>query len=163
LEGGDIFDKAGVNVTKMKIPLSKTLFNHMKSQDRLKGCTEEQGLHLYAGGISLIFHPANPNMPTVHANYRMIIIYENEKLIHWWFGGGSDLTPILINTCDAVHFHQGIFLKMSHLLGPKLFWSFKEECDNYFKIEYRHMSRGIGGIFYDDFNKGGDFDQILQF
>jgi len=115
-------------------------------------------LPFFAAGLSLVIHPRHPDAPTVHANYRYFEITEEQgtestgepaKIIAWWFGGGSDLTPAYLFPEDAKHFHE----TLKHACDPygeNLYPAFKKWCDEYFFIPHRKESRGIGGIFFDD-------------
>jgi coproporphyrinogen III oxidase len=112
-----------------------------------------ESLPFFAAGLSLVIHPRNPNAPTVHANYRYFEITENAtenaKLLAWWFGGGSDLTPSYLIEEDAIHFHQALKTACdAH--GKTLYPAFKKWCDEYFYIPHRKECRGLGGIFIDD-------------
>jgi coproporphyrinogen III oxidase len=103
-----------------------------------------------AAGISLVIHPFNPFIPTVHCNYRYFELCDKEgEMVDSWFGGGADLTPYYLFDEDARHFH--LTLKAAcDLLDPKLYPLFKQYCDDYFVNDHRNKERrGIGGIFYD--------------
>jgi len=104
----------------------------------------------FAAGISSVIHPLNPFVPTVHFNYRMFELYnEDDMLVDRWFGGGTDLTPYYLFEEDAKHFHQ-VFKNVCDLFDPGFYADFKKECDNYFVNTHRgNERRGIGGIFYD--------------
>jgi coproporphyrinogen III oxidase len=108
-------------------------------------------------GVSLVFHPRNPHIPTVHLNVRCFIAQAEGKDPVWWFGGGMDLTPYYGDEADCKHFHQ----TCKDVLDPyntELHPRFKKWCDEYFYLKHRDEPRGIGGIFYDDFSELG-FDQ----
>jgi coproporphyrinogen III oxidase len=104
----------------------------------------------FACGLSLVIHPANPMVPTVHCNYRMFELYnEKEEVIDRWFGGGTDLTPYYLFEEDAIHFHK-TYKNICDQFDDTFYPSFKKECDDYFVNTHRnHERRGIGGIFYD--------------
>lgn len=127
----------------------------MKQRDHLKDIDESQidDLDMYACGLSLVYHPRNPNVPTVHQNYRILGMLKkgSDEVVDWWFGGGTDLTPTYLNKIDAIHFHTTLKNNCDRVI-PGIFEKFKKECDDYFVIEYRKERRGIGGIFFDDFN-----------
>jgi coproporphyrinogen III oxidase len=121
----------------------------------------QASLPFFAAGLSLVVHPQNPSAPTVHANYRYFEVTEplpegqegTGKVISWWFGGGSDLTPSYLFEEDAKHFH-GTLKGACDEYGQELYSVFKEWCDKYFYIPHRGESRGIGGIFFDDLSDG---------
>jgi coproporphyrinogen III oxidase len=108
------------------------------------------GAQWFACGLSLVIHPLNPFVPTVHCNYRMFELYnESGKVIDRWFGGGTDLTPYYLFEEDAVHFHK-TYKDVCDGFDPGFYSKFKEVCDNYFVNWHRgNERRGIGGIFYD--------------
>jgi coproporphyrinogen III oxidase len=124
----------------------------------------EEGLPFFAAGLSLVIHPRNPHAPTVHANYRYFEITEPEpllmpqkeasaKVIAWWFGGGSDLTPSYLYLEDAIHFHKTL-KSACEPHGSSLYPTFKKWCDEYFYLPHRCETRGVGGLFFDDLNEG---------
>src|ERR1700730_10808187 len=108
------------------------------------------GARWFASGLSLVIHPVNPFIPTVHANYRFFELYnEKDEVIDCWFGGGTDLTPYYLIEEDAKHFH-GCYKKVCDRFDPTFYHRFKRDCDNYFVNWHRNNERrGIGGIFYD--------------
>jgi coproporphyrinogen III oxidase len=116
----------------------------------------------FAAGLSLVIHPLNPFVPTVHCNYRMFELYDqNDMLVDRWFGGGTDLTPYYLFEEDARHFHQ-VHKHICDEFDPSFYPGFKKMCDNYFVNTHRsNERRGIGGIFYDhcreDENHDADF------
>ena len=144
LTEGDVFEKAGVgfsHVTGASLPPSATAH-----RPELAGKTWE------ALGVSLVLHPKNPYAPTSHANVRFFSAGDI-----WWFGGGFDLTPYYGFEDDAVHWHQTARAALTPF-GPQLFPRFKKQCDEYFYLKHRGEPRGIGGLFFDDFNELG-FDR----
>ena len=146
LEGGEVFERAGVgfsHVSGPRLPPSAT-------QHR----AELAGAPFSAMGVSLVFHPRNPYVPTVHMNVRMIeaIRPGNEPVC--WFGGGMDLTPHYGFAEDCVHFHQTCRDALAPF-GDDKYPRFKTWCDDYFLNKHRGEPRGIGGIFFDDFAEGG--------
>ena len=146
LEGGEVFERAGVgfsHVSGPRLPPSAT-------QHR----PELAGAPFAAMGVSLVFHPRNPYVPTVHMNVRMIeaIRPGNEPVC--WFGGGMDLTPHYGFAEDCVHFHQTCRDALAPF-GDDKYPRFKTWCDDYFLNKHRGEPRGIGGIFFDDFAEGG--------
>jgi coproporphyrinogen III oxidase len=144
LQGGRVFEKAGVNVSVVRGELGREAAAAM-------GGGHEAGddLRFFAAGISLVLHPANPMAPTVHANYRYFERGGEEDPAAWWFGGGSDLTPCYLFEEDAAHFHRT--LKAACDRHDAAFYPrFKAWCDEYFTLPHRGEARGIGGIFFDD-------------
>ncbi|KAJ7644203.1 coproporphyrinogen III oxidase [Roridomyces roridus] len=158
-----ILEKAGVNISIVHGTLPPAAIKQMRADHTSMPLPEnpEGGLPFFAAGLSLVVHPRNPNAPTIHANYRYFEITEpaseagteEPKLLAWWFGGGSDLTPSYLFEEDAQHFHETLKTTCdAHGIG--LFPAFKKWCDEYFYIPHRSESRGIGGIFFDDLNAG---------
>lgn len=144
LEGGALFEKAGVNFSEVFGELDEAF------AARLQGT----GRSFYATGVSLVLHPRNPFVPTVHANYRYIV--QGERA---WFGGGADLTPYYLFEEDARHFHQTL-KDACDRSDPSYYPRFKATCDRYFHIRHRGEARGVGGIFFE--NLGGDLRRELQ-
>ena len=142
---GEVFEKAGVNVSVVHGTLSPEAAEKMGGGHQLNG----QDLEFFATGISLVLHPNNPMAPTVHANYRYFERGSGEKEGSWWFGGGADLTPSYLFENDAVHFHR-VHKDVCdrHTVGN--YNKFKQWCDDYFFIKHRDERRGVGGIFFDD-------------
>lgn len=138
LEGGAVFEKAGVNVS--------AVFGEVP--DAVKGQMPGDGETFFATGVSLVLHPKNPHAPTTHANYRYI-----ERGTTGWFGGGADLTPYRLYEEDARHFHAALeaaCAKSSAALYPH----YKGWCDRYFWNSHRGEARGVGGIFFDHLRPG---------
>ena len=150
---GNVFEKGGVNfsiVEGNKMP---------KSASALR--PELEGRKYTALGVSLVMHPENPYVPTVHANVRFFVAEEPGKESIWWFGGGFDLTPFYGFDEDAVHWHTTA-KKACLPFGEKVYSKYKKWCDDYFYLEHRNEQRGIGGLFFDDLNEGG-FDRCFEF
>ena len=146
MEQGKVFERAGVgfsHVTGPKLPPSAT-------QHR----SELNGSPFEAMGVSLVFHPRNPYVPTVHMNVRALMAKTQAGESVAWFGGGMDLTPYYGFDEDAVHFHQTCKNALEGF-GEHLYPRFKTWCDEYFFLKHRNEPRGIGGIFYDDFSELG--------
>jgi len=150
---GNIFEKGGVNfsiVQGNKMPKSATALR-----------PELEGRKYTALGVSLVMHPENPYIPTVHLNVRFFIAEESGKEPIWWFGGGFDLTPFYGFDEDIVHWHTTA-KKACLPFGEKVYSKYKKWCDDYFYLEHRDEQRGIGGLFFDDLNEGG-FDRCFEF
>jgi coproporphyrinogen III oxidase len=149
LEGGAVFERAGCGFSHVrgpKLPPSAT-----QHRPELAGAPFE------AMGVSLVFHPRNPYVPTVHMNVRMIAATAPDGRQVCWFGGGMDLTPFYPFEEDVVHFHQTCKDALQPY-GTELYPRFKNWCDDYFFLRHRNEPRGIGGVFFDDFSELG-FDQ----
>lgn len=149
IEEGDVFERGGVNfshVTGDRLPPSASA-----SRPELAGRGFE------AMGVSLVLHPRNPYAPTVHMNVRCFIATKPGEEPVWWFGGGMDLTPYYGYEEDAHHFHRTCKQALDPY-GQELYPRFKRWCDEYFYLKHRKEPRGIGGVFFDDFNVGG-FEQ----
>ena len=150
---GNVFEKGGVNfsiVEGNKMPNSATALR-----------PELEGRKYTALGVSLVLHPHNPYVPTVHSNVRFFVAEESAKDPVWWFGGGFDLTPFYGFDEDAVHWHTTA-KKACLPFGEKVYSQYKKWCDDYFYLEHRDEQRGIGGLFFDDLNEGG-FDRCFEF
>ena len=146
LEGGAVFERAGCGFSHVcgpKLPPSAT-----QHRPELAGAPFE------AMGVSLVFHPRNPYVPTVHMNVRMISAGHPGQEPVCWFGGGMDLTPFYGFEDDARHFHATC-REAVQPFGADKYPHFKKWCDEYFYLKHRDEQRGIGGIFYDDFADGG--------
>jgi coproporphyrinogen III oxidase len=146
LENGRVFERAGVGFSHVigdKLPRSASVA-HPEAADR----------KWEAMGLSLVLHPKNPFAPTVHMNVRFFIAKKDGLEDIWWFGGGMDLTPYYGFDEDAIHFHQTL-KTMLNQYDARLYSEFKKNCDEYFYLKHRSEPRGIGGIFYDDFNHLG--------
>ena len=142
---GAVFEKAGVgfsHVTGTSLPASATATR-----------PELAGKSFQALGVSLVLHPLNPYVPTVHLNVRFFITGEGADAV-WWFGGGFDLTPYYGFTADCIHWHRTARAACEPF-GADLHPRFKKWCDDYFFLKHRQEARGIGGLFFDDFNALG--------
>jgi coproporphyrinogen III oxidase len=137
---GNVFEKGGVNTS--------VVFGNVS--DSMKTQLKIDGAKWFACGLSLVLHPVNPFVPTVHCNYRMFELYnENDEVIDRWFGGGTDLTPYYLFEEDAKHFHQ-TYKNVCDEFDLSFYATFKKNCDDYFVNSHRNNERrGIGGIFYD--------------
>ncbi|WP_336515118.1 oxygen-dependent coproporphyrinogen oxidase [Pollutibacter soli] len=140
IANGNVFEKGGVNTSVVEGEVTAA----MKQQLQMNGD------YFFACGISLVIHPYNPFVPTVHANFRFFELYDaHKKPIDQWFGGGADLTPYYLFEEDAIHFHQTLKNACDEFditLYPKYF----KQCNQYFVNHHRNKeARGIGGIFFD--------------
>ena len=134
LEGGAVFEKAGVNFSEVFGNFEDSFAQRLPIGD---------GTEFFATGISLVLHPSNPFVPTVHANFRYL-----ERGSGKWFGGGTDLTPYYPNLEDAVHFHRTLKTACDEF-DAGFYPRFKQWCDEYFFLKHRDETRGVGGIFFD--------------
>ena len=153
IRDGDVFEKGGVN------------FSHVFGKSMPESATAQRpelaGRAYQAMGVSLVIHPANPFVPTSHANFRMFVAEKENEDSVWWFGGGYDLTPYYGNDEDCIHWHQTA-KRACDPFGEGFYPKFKQQCDDYFHIKHRNEPRGVGGLFFDDFNELG-FDQSFEF
>ncbi|MDB5280937.1 MAG: coproporphyrinogen oxidase [Bacteroidota bacterium] len=140
IQDGAVFEKGGVNTSEVFGKITPAIQKQLNVD----------GDEFFACGISLVLHPYNPMIPTVHANFRYFEVYDKDGTVtDCWFGGGADLTPYYLFEEDAIHFHQ-MFKDSCDKFGENLYSEFKIECDNYFVNHHRNGERrGIGGIFYD--------------
>ncbi|AWF79368.1 oxygen-dependent coproporphyrinogen oxidase [Microbulbifer sp. A4B17] len=146
LEEGNLIEKGGVNFSHVYgdgLPPSATA-----NRPELAGCSFE------AMGVSLVIHPRNPYVPTSHANVRLFVAKKPGAEPIWWFGGGYDLTPYYGFHEDVVHWHQTA-KQACEPFGSEIYPHFKQWCDKYFYLKHRDEARGVGGLFFDDFNEGG--------
>jgi coproporphyrinogen III oxidase len=155
LEEGNVFERAGVgfsHVLGTKLPPAASVAH-----------PEAAGRPWEAMGVSLVFHPRNPYIPTVHMNVRFFVAkaQNNAEQDIWWFGGGMDLTPYYGFEEDAEHFHRTNKTALD-AFDTSYYPRFKKDCDEYFYLNHRKEPRGIGGIFYDDFNELG-FERTFDF
>ncbi|KAM6963173.1 oxygen-dependent coproporphyrinogen-III oxidase, mitochondrial [Aplochiton taeniatus] len=148
LQDGKVFEKAGVNVSVVFGNLTEEAAKQMRTRGKvLKG--KDGKLPFCAMGVSSVIHPKNPHIPTVHFNYRYFEIEEEDGSKQWWFGGGTDLTPMYVHEGDAAIFHNTLKEACDNH-HPQYYPDFKKWCDRYFYICHRGETRGIGGIFFDD-------------
>ncbi|MBX2992012.1 MAG: oxygen-dependent coproporphyrinogen oxidase [Bacteroidetes bacterium] len=146
LEGGKVFEKAGI--------LTSTIFGGLPESLAMK--MNVPPTEFYATGVSLIVHPLNPMVPTVHANFRYLEQGNGDS----WFGGGTDLTPYYPYDEDIKHFHS-VLKKACDANGAGYYRSFKKWCDEYFFIKHRDEARGVGGLFFDYLR--GDTEHYFDF
>ena len=153
LEQGAVFEQAGVNFSHVfgdRLPPSATAAR-----------PELAGRNFQALGISLVIHPRNPYVPTSHANVRFFIASKDDGSSIWWFGGGYDLTPYYPYMEDVIHWHQAA--RQACLpFGDDVYPRYKENCDDYFYLQHRNETRGVGGLFFDDLNTWG-FERSFEF
>ena len=139
IENGAVFEKGGVNISKVYGPLAPAMQAYFKVGD----------VDFFACGLSLVLHPKNPLVPTVHANWRYFEMYDKEgNTVDSWFGGGQDLTPYYLFEEDAEHFHR-VCKDACDRHDLQFYPEFKQKCDDYFWNSHRDEARGIGGLFFD--------------
>lgn len=144
IRNGDVFEKGGVNTSIVHGELPELM------QKRLN----VSGAQFYATGVSLVIHPVNPMVPTVHLNYRYFEMYNEDGTVRdAWFGGGADLTPYYLFEEDCIHFHA-MHKEACDTIDDAFYPDFKKHCDEYFVNTHRNENRGIGGIFYDYMREG---------
>ncbi|MDM4765892.1 oxygen-dependent coproporphyrinogen oxidase [Pelomonas sp. SE-A7] len=146
IEGGSVFERGGCN------------FSHVRGRVLPPSATQHRpelaGSPFEAMGVSLVIHPQNPFVPTVHMNVRMFAALPADREPVVWFGGGMDLTPYYGFERDAQHFHRSCREALAPH-GAELYPRFKAWCDEYFFLKHRNEPRGVGGIFFDDYAEGG--------
>jgi coproporphyrinogen III oxidase len=151
LEGGPVFERAGCGFSHVRGPrLPPSATQHRP---------ELSGAPFEAMGVSLVFHPRNPYVPTVHMNVRMLAAQGPDGQTVCWFGGGMDLTPYYGFDEDAQHFHATCKAVLAPF-GDDKYPRFKTWCDEYFVLKHRGEQRGVGGVFFDDFSELG-FERSL--
>ncbi|HKH46731.1 MAG TPA: oxygen-dependent coproporphyrinogen oxidase [Thermoanaerobaculia bacterium] len=153
LSEGAVFEQAGVG------------FSHVHGPGLPPSATAQRpelaGRSFEALGVSLVFHPHNPYVPTTHMNVRFFLAEKPDAEPVWWFGGGFDLTPYYGFEEDAVHWHRTACAACEPF-GAKVYPRYKKWCDEYFYLKHRGEPRGIGGIFFDDLNEWG-FERSFEF
>jgi coproporphyrinogen III oxidase len=143
IENGNVFEKGGVNISEVHGELPESMQQYFGVKDA----------HFFACGLSLVLHPVNPMVPTVHANWRYFEMYNTDgDLVDQWFGGGQDLTPYYLFEEDAQHFHR-ICKSACDAHDPTFYPTYKKRCDDYFYNTHRQEGRGIGGLFFDYLKK----------
>lgn len=139
IENGAVFEKGGVNISAVHGVLPKSMQTYFGAKNT----------DFFACGLSLVIHPKNPMVPTVHANWRYFEMYDKEgEMVDQWFGGGQDLTPYYLFDEDAKHFHS-ICKEACDRHNPEFYRTYKSKCDDYFWNTHRNEARGVGGLFYD--------------
>ncbi|KAJ8683798.1 hypothetical protein QAD02_019590 [Eretmocerus hayati] len=146
LQDGQVFEKAGVNISVVTGVLPPNAVQQMRARGKQM---DEGSLPFFAAGVSAVIHPRNPMVPTIHFNYRYFEVTNKDGSVQWWFGGGTDLTPYYLNEDDAKHFHKTL-QQACDKHDPSYYNRFKKWCDDYFHIPHRGERRGVGGIFFDD-------------
>ncbi|GKT58342.1 coproporphyrinogen III oxidase [Colletotrichum tofieldiae] len=152
LQDGNVFEKAGVNISIVHGKLNRAAIEEMR-QTHKHLATDDEEMEFYALGLSMVVHPRNPMAPTVHMNGRYFETVRSDGSAQTaWFGGGSDLTPSYLFDDDAEHFHRTLKQACDEH-DPEYYPRFKQWCDEYFNIKHRGERRGIGGIFFDDLDQ----------
>lgn len=153
LENGAIFEKAGINfshVSGKSLPPSAKAFRSEHAEKPFE-----------ALGVSIVIHPHNPYIPTSHFNVRFFAMGDLNNNPEWWFGGGYDLTPYYGFEEDCRHWHATAKAACDPF-GSEIYPELKRWCDEYFYLKHRKEPRGIGGVFFDDWNRW-DFEQCFNF
>lgn len=147
IENGAIFQKGGVNISAVYGELPETLRKQFKVDEG----------DFFACGLSLVLHPKNPFVPTIHANWRYFEMYNSQgEIVTQWFGGGQDLTPYYLFDKDAIHFHT-VCKNVCENYHEEFYPIFKKNCDDYFWNSHRKEARGIGGLFFDYLKQTDEF------
>lgn len=153
LRDGAVFEQAGIgfsDVAGTRLPPSATVAR-----------PELAGASWRAVGVSLVFHPRNPRVPTTHANVRHFRAMRDGQTVAWWFGGGFDLTPFYPVDDDILHWHRTAHALCAPFGGHARYQAHKRWCDEYFHLKHRSETRGVGGLFFDDLND--DFTQDFAY
>jgi coproporphyrinogen III oxidase len=153
LTEGSVFERAGVSFSHVfgeRLPPSASNLR-----------PELAGAPFEAMGLSLVFHPRNPYVPTTHCNIRFLAAAPSAGKSAWWFGGGFDLTPYYPFDADVVHWHRTARAACEPF-GADLYQKYKDWCDRYFFLPHRNETRGVGGLFFDDVDHGG-FEKSFGF
>ena len=159
MQDSNVFEKAGVNVSVVHGSLPEAAAQQMRVRHKELSGRE---LKFFAAGISSVIHPRNPNVPTAHFNYRYFEVDDPKTgKTHWWFGGGTDLTPYVLLKEDVVYFHTQL-KKACDQHDPSYYAKFKKWCDEYFFITHRGEARGVGGIFFDDLDSPNK-EEVFKF
>ncbi len=153
IDDGNFFDKAGINFSSIS---GKSL-----PESSVGNKSKSMGLPFFATGVSVVFHPKNPHIPTAHLNVRYFCTYKKNQVFEEWFGGGFDLTPYILDKEDCKRWHKGA-KDVCDLVDDNFYKVSKKNCDDYFYIPHRKEHRGIGGIFYEK-KKFKQVDQGLSF
>jgi coproporphyrinogen III oxidase len=151
LRDGAVFEQAGIGFSKVmgsSMPAAATAHR-----------PELAGQAWTAMGVSLVFHPHNPHVPTTHMNVRLFSTTGDNPT--WWFGGGFDLTPYYAHDEDIRHWHRSAQQACAPF-GDELYEEFKQWCDRYFYLKHRQETRGVGGLFFDDLNRWS-FEECFAF
>jgi coproporphyrinogen III oxidase len=153
ISNGHVFEKGGVNTSAVHGKLPPSMMSYLQTPFS----------DFFACGISLVIHPLNPFVSTVHANYRYFELYDQDgQLADQWFGGGSDLTPYYLFEEDVNHFHRTL-QDVCNQFDSSLYPEFSNACDNYFYNHHRQEARGVGGLFFDRLRENGDHDTRFWF
>lgn len=155
LTNGRIWEKAGVNLSVVHGYMPAVALR--AASTKAAGIVDKDKIRFSACGLSCVMHPRNPHCPTMHFNYRLF----QTKGGHYWFGGGTDITPSYLNEEDMRHFH-GTLKQVCDRHDPSYYAKFKKWADEYFYIAHRGETRGLGGIFFDDLNDR-DPQEIFEF
>jgi coproporphyrinogen III oxidase len=159
MSGGKVWEKAGVNLSVVygTMPQEALAAATARGAEYTKDLKPGDRVPFFACGLSCVMHPRNPHCPTMHFNYR----YFETDGGAWWFGGGTDITPAYLDEEDMKHFH-GTYKAACDKHDPEFYAKYKKWADEYFVIQHRKETRGLGGIFFDDLNDR-DPETIIKF
>jgi len=150
---GAVFEQAGIGFS--------LVFGNEMPPSATKDRPDLAGRRFRAMGVSLVLHPRNPYVPTTHANFRFFTTDTGDDEPVWWFGGGFDLTPYYPFHDDVLHWHR-MAKEACDPFGDDVYDRYKKWCDEYFYLQHRDETRGVGGLFFDDLNEPG-FDRSFEF
>ena len=153
LVDGAVFEQAGIGFS--------LVFGDEMPPSATKNRPDLAGHSFRAMGVSLVLHPRNPYVPTTHANFRFFTTDSGDDEPVWWFGGGFDLTPYYPFHDDVLHWHRTA-KEACDPFGDDVYDRYKKWCDEYFYLQHRDETRGVGGLFFDDLNEPG-FDRSFEF
>ena len=157
IKNGRVFEKGGVNFSC----ISGKSLPHVALAHKTYLKNHSGTLPFSVCGLSLVLHPLNPYVPTVHMNIRFFIAFPENHAPVWWFGGGDDLTPCYGFVADCQHWHQTI-KTVCDGLSADAYHRYKTWCDQYFHLPHRKEQRGIGGFFFDELHNSS-FEQCFAF
>tara|TARA_B100001113_G_scaffold253451_1_gene208977 strand:+ start:5523 stop:6443 length:921 start_codon:yes stop_codon:yes gene_type:complete len=153
IDGGKFFNKAGINFSSIS--------GERLPESSVGTKSESTNMPFFATGVSVVFHPNNPNIPTAHFNVRYFCTFKNNGVFEEWFGGGFDLTPYVLFEEDCVLWHKNA-KKACEVISDDTYNHYKKNCDNYFYLPHRQEHRGVGGLFYEK-KKFSNVDEGIDF
>ncbi len=146
MRGGRVFEKVGVNISSVYGKLGDQAQRSLTARKEIEGLADDP--RFWASGISLVAHMRSPKVPAIHMNTRMFW-----TPFCWWFGGGTDLNPMVEVEEDTTFFHS-VLKQACDRHSANYYPAHKKWADEYFMIKHWNEPRGVGGIFYDDLCTG---------